>query len=1049
MLPASIEDGVFTGELMNDCPKYISEPDHLKENVMTFRSLSVILVVLVFATSTLFAQLPSTQLSSISPAGGTAGTTIEVTVTGADQDDLIALVFSHPGVVATQSVTAVGEFDASPTPVNNKFEVAIAADVPIGIYEVRAAGRFGLSSPRAFVVGSREQIIGSGSNHTLEAAQEIQPDRDVVGITVASKRNYYKLNLTAGQRIIVECLAQRIGSRANSVLAILDEQGQELAQNNDGIGEDSLVDFTATSAGTYMITVRDFVYRGGAEYLYRLLVKSGSHVDYVVPSVGKLGTASDYTIIGRNLPGGKPLADVFVDGVQLEYVTQSLQFPAASTTVASRRTLVEDSISNTNISVFGDNLAFSISDLPVVVESGDNDIGETAMKIDVPSVVSGQFYPANDVDWFEFNTTKGQVFVIEVVSHRMGLPVDAIMLVQKVVTADDGKVTVSAVASVDDPSNRNGRIGQEFDATTDDPVYRFTAPADATYRIRITDQFSRSRVDPRLQYELRIRPEKPQLTLTADLKQIKTANANEIKVFSPVLRKADTLLINVRVQRIEGFAGPVTVTVEGLPAGVTCGSVELSASQTVASLVLNATADAKAWQGNIRIIGSAKLGDEQVKVEAQYAAVSWGTSNKTQTPAYFESLSNCWLSVIDVEDGAAVVSVGDGNVLETSRGGKIEIPVKVARGAGFEGDLKLVATNVAAEVKPADLTIKKDINEQNLVIELKNAKAKAGLYTYYLRGDAKVKRTRNGEAILRAEAKLAHIVKMLEVADAALAAVTEAHKAAVEVLAKAVVTKTNSETAKKTADKGAVETAAAVKVAQDSLAKSQAALKAAGEDEDKKKVAQEEVVKATAETTAKTAASKVAVETKKTNDAAAIKSAGEYTAADTAQKKYAAELKITTETQKRTAAAKTASDKALADVKKADAAKDYAVVVISTPIRINVVDSPFTIGEVSSEVTAGGEIELKFAIERKYGFVDAVDLTFVIPGTLKGVAIAKIQIAKDASEAMVKLTATAEATAGKHAIEIGGAGKFNAVPVVSKSILNLEVIAAAKTPDSE
>jgi hypothetical protein len=114
-----------------------------------------------------------------------------------------------------------------------------------------------------------------------------------------------------------------------------------------------------------------------------------------------------------------------------------------------------------------------------------------------------------------------------------------------------------------------------------------------------------------------------------------------------------------------------------------------------------------------------------------------------------------------------------------------------------------------------------------------------------------------------------------------------------------------------------------------------------------------------------------------------------------------------------------------------------------------VVDSPFTIGEVSSEVTAGGEIELKFAIERKYGFVDAVDLTFVIPGTLKGVAIAKIQIAKDASEAMVKLTATAEATAGKHAIEIGGAGKFNAVPVVSKSILNLEVIAAAKTPDSE
>ncbi|MDE0817097.1 MAG: PPC domain-containing protein [Pirellulaceae bacterium] len=917
---------------------------------MPFRSLSVTLAVLIFASSTLFAQLPNTQLSTVTPAGGTTGTTVEVTVAGADQDDLITLVFSHPGVVATQVVTAAGEFDANPTPVNNKFQVAIAANVPVGIYEVRASGRFGLSSPRAFFVGAREQIIGSGSNHTLEAAQEIQADTDVVGITDASKRDYYKLNLTAGQRIIVECLAQRLGSRANSVLTILDDQGRELAQNNDGIGEDSLVDFTATSAGTYTITVRDFVYRGGAEYLYRLLVKSGSHVDYVVPSVGKNGTATDYMIVGRNLPGGKPLADVFVDGIQLEYVTQSIQFPAAGTTTASRRTLVEDSISNTNISVLGDNLAFSISDLPVVVESGENDSSETAMKIEVPSVVSGQFYPANDVDWFEFSTTKGQVFVIEVVSHRLGLSVDAIMLVQKVVTAEDGKVTVSAVASVDDPSNRNGRIGQEFDATTDDPVYRFTAPEDATYRIRITDQFSRSRNDPRLQYELRIRPEHPQLTLTADLKQIKTANANEIKVFSPVLRKADSLLINVRVQRIEGFAGPVTVTVEGLPAGVTCAGVELSASQTVASLVLNSTADAKAWQGNIRIMGSAQLGDEQVQVEAQYAAVTWGTANKTQTPAYFQSLSGCLLSVIDVEDGAAVVSVGDGAVLETSRGGKIEIPVKLARGAGFDGDLKLVATNVAAEVKPADITIKKDINELNLVIELKNAKAKAGLYTYYLRGDAKVKRTRNADAILRAEAKLAHIVKMLAAADAALATATETNK--------------------------------------------------------------------TAE-------------------------------GDEAKAKAAAELKVATETQKRTTAAKTAADKALADVKKADAAKDYLVAVVSTPIRVNVVDSPFTIGEVSSQVTAGGEIELKFAIERKYGFVDAVDLTFVIPGALKGVAVAKIQIAKDASEAMAKLTATAESTAGKHAIEVSGAGKFNAVPVVAKSVLNLEVIAAAKTPDSE
>jgi hypothetical protein len=1036
---------------MNNCPKIKNtKPEHLKESVMTFRSLSVTLLAIVLCANVSFAQLPSTQLSTITPAGGTTGATVEVTVAGADQDDLIALVFSHPGVVATQVLTAAGEFDAAPTPVNNKFKVVIAADVPAGIYEVRVSGRFGLSSPRAFVVCTREQVLSSASNHSAEAAQEIQGDTEIVGITDASKRDYFKLTLTAGQRVIVECLAQRIGSRANSLLTILDEQGQEVAQNNNGIGEDSLVDFTASKAGTYMITVRDFVYRGGAEYFYRLLIKTGSHVDYVIPSVGKLGTASTYTVVGRNLPGGKPLAGVFVDGVQLEYLTQNVQFPAANvSTTPVQQPLVKDSIVSTNISVFGSNLTFSVSDLPVVIESGDNDSGETATKLTVPSVVSGQFYPASDVDWFEFSATKGQIYIIEVVSHRLGLSVDAIMLVQKVVTAEDGKVTVSAVASVDDPSDRNGRIGQEFDATTDDPVYRFSAPDDATYRIRITDQFSRTRDDPRLQYELRVRPENPQFIMTADIKQIKTANANEIKVYSPVLRKADSLLINVRVKRIEGFASPVAVSVEGLPAGVTCASVELSATQSIASLVLNSSADTKAWQGNIHIMGSAEVGGKQVKVEALYAAVTWGTANKTQTQAYFQSLGSCWLSVIDVEDGAAVVSVGDGAVLETSRGGKLEVPVKVARGAGFEGDLKLVATNIVAEVKPVDLTFKADSNEQNLLIDLKNAKAKAGLYTYYLRGDGKVKRTRNGEAVIRTEAKVAHIVKMLAAADATLATTTATNKTADVALAKAVGIKTKSETSKKTADKRTTDTAAAVKVAQESLVKAQAALKAAGEDEAKKKVAQVAVVKTTADVAAKTEASKVAVTNKTTVDAAAIKAIADHKVVEAAQKKAAVELKTATATQKRTATAKTAVDKVLAAVKKADAAKDYTVAVVSTPIRINVVDSPFTISEVSSKVTTGGEMEIKFVIERKYGFADLVDLTFTIPGTLKGVAVAKVQILKDVSEAMVKLTASAEATAGKHIIEVAGTAKFNAVPVTAKVILNLEVVAAAKTADSE
>src|ERR1700730_6949107 len=45
--------------------------------------------------------LPNPRLNTISPAGGKAGTTLEVTFTGTDLDLPEALYFSHPGFKAT------------------------------------------------------------------------------------------------------------------------------------------------------------------------------------------------------------------------------------------------------------------------------------------------------------------------------------------------------------------------------------------------------------------------------------------------------------------------------------------------------------------------------------------------------------------------------------------------------------------------------------------------------------------------------------------------------------------------------------------------------------------------------------------------------------------------------------------------------------------------------------------------------------------------------------------------------------------------------------
>src|SRR5262245_354763 len=112
---------------------------------MRFSALLTLLLA-----SPAFAQLPSTRLASIFPPGSKAGETVEVVIAGADLDDVAELHFSHPGITAKPKLAVPGPFDKGPQAVANTFVVAAAANVPVGSYEARAIGRYGISNPRVF-----------------------------------------------------------------------------------------------------------------------------------------------------------------------------------------------------------------------------------------------------------------------------------------------------------------------------------------------------------------------------------------------------------------------------------------------------------------------------------------------------------------------------------------------------------------------------------------------------------------------------------------------------------------------------------------------------------------------------------------------------------------------------------------------------------------------------------------------------------------------------------------------------------------------------------
>src|SRR6185436_6153109 len=104
------------------------------------------------------------------------------------------------------------------------------------------------------------------------------------------------------QRLWVECLADEIDSRLDPTLVLSDLDGREWERSRNG----AVLDFVAPVDGAYFLRVADLLYRGGDDYVYRMTISSGPRVDYILPVAGVAGTRTNFTLFGRNLPGGKP-----------------------------------------------------------------------------------------------------------------------------------------------------------------------------------------------------------------------------------------------------------------------------------------------------------------------------------------------------------------------------------------------------------------------------------------------------------------------------------------------------------------------------------------------------------------------------------------------------------------------------------------------------------------------------------------------------------------------------------------------------------------------
>lgn len=707
-----------------------------------FRKIAVGSVLsALFATAAVSrADLPAARMTSVFPPGAQRGTFVEVTVAGADLDDLVELRFSHPGLTAKPATDPAGK------PLPNKFVVAAWPDVPAGVYEVRAVGRFGVSNPRAFSVGESPELNEPPSNSSPGGATEVPVGAVVNGQCNNTGVDHFRFAAKRGQRLFIDCTAAGIDSRLVPVVTLTDAAGRELDRSRSG----DVIDFTPPLDGACLVQVHDVLYRGGPEFFYRLSISTGPRIDFIMPPAGQAGTKAKFVVYGRNLPGGTPVEGVALDGRRLEQLPAEIELP-----VPGRACILLASPAQTILNGFAhrvraDKLVsnpslVALSDAPPVPEQPANDKPAEAQKLALPCEVAGQFFPRGDRDWFTFDGKKGEAYWIEVFCQRLGLPADPFLLVQRVTKNEKGEDQAADVKEVYDTDAPGG---PDFAAGSRDPSFRLEVKEDGTYRVQVRDLFNTLRDDPRLAYRLSVRRDNPDFHLVA--MPLKSAPAD--LPGPPLLRKGGSVPVRVIALRRDGFGGDIQVAAEGLPPGVTCPPATISGGGNAAVLVFTASDGAAGWSGNVKIIGKAQLGGTEAVREARGAAVLWPVSDPNAEAVRTRLVSDAFPIAISAGEIAPLtIDPADARPLEASAGTKVKLPLKLKARTGPAGKLKLKIgghplldpmKEVEVDGNKADAAPELDLNQHKLP---------PGTHTLYVRAEGPVKYLRNPDAAKAAE----------------------------------------------------------------------------------------------------------------------------------------------------------------------------------------------------------------------------------------------------------------------------------------------------------
>jgi hypothetical protein len=421
---------------------------------------------------------------------------------------------------------------------------------------------------------------------------------------------------------------------------------------------------------------------------------------------------------------------------------------------------------------------FGLSATAAAKETEPNN--KDAQKITLPCDIEGAFYPAADVDTFEFNAKKGETWWVEVASERLGLNTDPFVLVQQV---KDGKFTdVAELYDIAPPmkttSNGYSYDGPPYDAGSPDVMGKFEVKEDGSYRIQVRDLFGGTRTDANNIYRLIVRQAAPDFSLAAWAVHMTLRNGDRASLSKPMaLRAGDSRAFEVVVQRRDGFDGEIDISMENLPPGVSAAGLKIGKGKPYGHLILTASSDAKRGFSLAKIIGKATINGAVVSRPVRVASMEWPVKDaKGEIPAP-RLMADVPVSVSDSEQAPLTIALAENKVFDAKAGETLKIPLKLTWRNEFNGtSIKVKAYGEGfSAIKEFDIPIKAATYE--LALNLAELKIAPGDYTFALQSLCKYSYNPAAVPLAEAEQKKAEQLLAAAAAEAKKIAATDAEAA--------------------------------------------------------------------------------------------------------------------------------------------------------------------------------------------------------------------------------------------------------------------------------